>query len=311
MAMRFFTALILGLTLVPFAAAQTVRFDTNVGNIDLVLNPNGLAELQGHADNLLAYVEDGRYENVILNRAVSGVTGNPEDDFILQFGGFFSASQTLPSSFAGLSPVESFGQIEVDFDGDNQIDFDTRELRNIRGTVSLALSSVQTTGLADDPGTPVVNSGSASFFVNVSDNPELDDEFMRTFTDRNTSQTETVETGGFVPFAEVVDMSTVDYIMRLNQASISGGSAASSDIPVIGADDNLMVFVERAFVLDPNPAAPLAATFSATLPEGPLSSSSPSTGGLQTVGVPEPPAFVLLIGAIMVLAVLKGPRLYS
>jgi len=308
MATRFLTALILGLALVPVATAQTIRFDTNVGNIDLTLNPLGLPELRAHIDNMLAYAEDGRYENVVLNRAVSGASGIPEDDFILQFGGFFSPSQTLPSSFAGFSPVESFGQIEVDFDGDNQIDFNTAELSNIRGTVSLALSSVNTTGLPNDPGTPVVNSGSSSFFVNVADNTNLDDGMTSTVFDPNTGfPVTTVETGGFVPFAQVVDMSTVDYIMRLNQASLFDGGAATSDIPVIGAEDNLLVFVERAFVLDPNPAVPLVA--SSILSESPSDLGSSSSGGSQELSVPEPPTLVLLVGALIVLAVLKGPRL--
>ncbi len=279
MATRFFTALILGLVLVPVATAQVVRFDTNVGNIDLVLNPMGLPELRGHVDNILAYVEDGRYENNVLNRAATD-PGNPDDpagDFVLQFGGFFTDTQQF-SSFDAFGSVESFDPVIVDFDGDGTVDFDTSELTNTRGQVSLALSS--------NP-----NTGTSSFFVSLGDNTFLD-------------------ASGFVPFAEVRDMSTVDYIMRLNQVSDPSAGLASSNIPVLN-DDNLLVFVERAYVLDPTsfvPAPPSSETFSATLPETPSAVASPSSGGLQVVSVPEPPALVLLIGALMVLTVLKGPR---
>ncbi|MCH7752504.1 MAG: hypothetical protein IH898_10165 [Planctomycetes bacterium] len=101
-------------------------------------------------------------------------------------------------------------------------------------------------------------------------------------------------------------MSTVDYIMRLSQVSDPSAGLASSNIPVLN-DDNLLVFVERAFVLDPNPAVPLAE--SSTLSGTPSGLGSSSSGGLQVLSVPEPPALVLVVGALMVLAVLKGRRL--
>ncbi len=276
MATRFLTALILGLALVPTVAkAQTVRFDTNVGNIDLVLNPNGLPELRAHVDNILAYVDAGRYENVVLNRADTGTDPHdPADDFVLQFGGFLTSSQVF-SSFSDFPSVESFDPVIVDFDGDGQVDFNTTELSNTRSTVTLALS-----------GPP--NTGTSSFFVNVEDNgPLLDPQ-------------------GFVPFAQVVDMSTVDYIMRLSQVSDPSAGLASSNIPVLN-DNNLLVFVERAFVLDSDPAVPFAA--SSTLSETLSDLSSSSSVGLPVLSVPEPPALVLVVGSLMVLAVLKGPRL--
>ncbi len=272
MATRFLTALILSLALVPVATAQTIRFDTNVGNIDLTLNPNGLPELRAHVDNILAYVDAGRYENVVLNRADTGINPNdPTDDFVLQFGGFITSSQVF-SSFSDFPTVESFDPVIVDFDGDGQVDFNTSELSNTRSTVTLALS-----------GPP--NTGTSSFFVNVGDSSFLDSQ-------------------GFVPFAQVVDMSTVDYIMRLNQVSDPNGGLASSNIPVLN-DDNLLVFVERAFVLDPNPVVQMAPP-SSTLSETLSDLGSPSSRSLQVLSVPEPPALVLAVGTLMVLAVLKG-----
>jgi hypothetical protein len=135
---------------------------------------------------------------------------------------------------------------------------------------------------------------------------------MTTFFDSSTFSSVTVETGGFIAFAKVADMSTVDYIMRLNQASIPGGNLASSDIPVIGADDNLLVFVERAFVLDPDPIVPNASvseTLSVSLSETTGDLGAPSSAALPAVGVPEPSALVLALGALMMLAARKGRRL--
>ncbi|MCH8840383.1 MAG: peptidylprolyl isomerase [Planctomycetes bacterium] len=275
MATRFLTALILGLALVPVATAQTVRFDTNVGNIDLVLNPMGLPELRAHVDNILAYVDAGRYENVVINRADTGSNPNdPEDDFVLQFGGFLTSSQVF-SSFSDFPSVESFDPVVVDFDGDGQVDFNTTELTNTRSTVTLALS-----------GPP--NTGTNSFFVNVGDSSRLDDQ-------------------GFVPFARVVDMSTVDYIMNLDQRNLFGDPQSNptfTDVPLL--ENDLQVFIERAFVLDPNPAVPLAA--SSTLSATPSGLGTSSSGGLQVLSIPEPPTLVLLVGALIALAALKGPR---
>ncbi len=266
MATQFLTALILGLALVPVATAQTVRFDTNVGNIDLVLNPMGLPELRGHVDNMLAYVDAGIYDKSVINRAPEG--------FILQMGSFVTANQIVPSTRDGFFPVERFEPVVVDFDGDGQVDFNTTELSNTRSTVTLALS-----------GQP--NTGTNSFFVNVGDSSFLDAD-------------------GFVPFAQVVDMSTVDYIMNLDQRNLFGDNPqidpTFTDVPLL--ENDLQIFVERAFVLDSDPAVPFAASSSLSETLSDLGSSS--SGGLQVLSVPEPPALVLAVGTLMVLAVLKG-----
>ncbi len=250
------------------ALAQTmVRFDTNVGNIDMVLNPLGIAELRGHEENMLAYIESGRYEKVVVNRADNGGdAANPANDFVLQFGGFTTQSQTLPPTFNAFDPVESFGPVIVDFNGDNTPDFDTTDLTNSRGTVSLALGGNPTD----------VNSGSTSFFVNVNDNPGLD-------------------ASGFVPFATVKDMSTVDLIMRLAQANLGDAGLASSNIPLIDGSNNLLVFVERSYVL--STVAPAAAAVLAS-PAAASGGSGEETLAEGVIGVPEPTGAVLaLLGA--------------
>src|SRR5918995_108191 len=74
--------------------AQTVRFMTNVGSFDMVLNPNNDPNLQRLVGNLVAYVGRGRYHFTAVNRAVEGNAGTA-DDFVLQMGGF-NAFPTTP-----------------------------------------------------------------------------------------------------------------------------------------------------------------------------------------------------------------------
>jgi cyclophilin family peptidyl-prolyl cis-trans isomerase len=276
MAQRFLAALILGLIIAPFATAQTVRFDTNVGNIDLILNPGGLPELRGHVDNILAYVEDGLYDNNVLNRADTGADpDDPTDDFVLQFGGFSTDKQVF-SSFNDFESVENFEPVIVDFDGDGTVDFNTEELNNTRGEVSLALSN--------NP-----NTGTNSFFVNLGDNSGLDNS-------------------GFVPFATIADMSTVDYIMLLNQVSDPSAGLAGSNIPIIN-DDDLLVFVERAFVLDENPVVPVASITDASLLLTPEELGSSTSEDLTVTSVPEPASAAIALAALMVLAAMRGSRI--
>lgn len=245
------------------ALGQTmVRFDTNVGNIDMVLNPLGIAELRQHEENILSYIESGRYEKVVVNRADNGGdAADPANDFVLQFGGFTTQSQTLPPTFSAFEAVESFGSVVVDSNGDNIPDFDTTDLTNSRGTVSLALGGNPTN----------VNSGNTSFFVNVNDNSGLD-------------------ASGFVPFATVNDMSTVDLIMRLTQANLGDAGLASSNIPLINGPNNLLVFVERAYVIG-GVAAATASPFTAAASGG----SGGGSSSLAVGAVPEPTAALLAL----------------
>jgi len=80
MLLRLSSVVFLGLFFVSNAMAQTVRFDTNVGNFDVVLNPNGISGLQGHVDNFLQYVEGGFYDNLLINRT--------PNNFVMQLGRF-------------------------------------------------------------------------------------------------------------------------------------------------------------------------------------------------------------------------------
>ncbi len=259
MFLRLFSATFLGLFFVSTVAAQTVRFDTNVGTFDMELNPTGNINLQPHVDNMLAYVEAGLYDLTVINRAAEG--------FVMQMGGFQALSSTLPANFGDFPANSAFAPVIVDADGDGAVDFDVSSLTNTRGTVSLALSNS-------------ANTGTNSFFVNLGTNPSLDAASMR-----------------FVPFALVKDMATIDLILSLNQFNFSDGSLAGDDVPIL--EDNRLVIVERAFVLETmvGPALALAATGS----EFPL----PGSSELQSLAVPEPSTFALAAGALMLVSLLS------
>lgn len=202
------------------AVAQTMRFTTNVGSFDMVLNPTNDANLQPLVDNIVAYIGLGRYHFSAVNRAAEGQAGT-SDDFVLQMGGFMGF-QPLPELWPGLiTSIETFNDgVVTDADGDGQVDFSA--LSNTRGTVSLALQS----------GEP--NSGTSSFFVNLGDNNFLDSQ-------------------GFVPFARIENMAAIDQIMQLMQTDLSQemgqpGNLAFSDVPL--TDAGRLVVVKDVEVID-------------------------------------------------------------
>ncbi len=266
-------AIALALLATTTLSAQTIRFDTNVGTFDMKLNPTGNPNLQGHVDNIIAYVQAGRYDTTVINRAAT--------NFVLQMGGFQAHTLSLPTSFNAFPSVPTFDPVIVDEDGNRQVDFDLGGLSNTRRTVSLALGG--------NPTNP--NSGTSSFFVNLNDtNDFLDDS-------------------GFVPFAEIVNMETIDLIMALPQQNLdpSGGNLAAINIPVL--QDNHLVIIERAFVLNPTQAVVQANTPAAN----PLAVTSDSNapGGLIAgdLSVPEPSTVMLAMGALMLLGARNRKRL--
>lgn len=272
-------ALIL-LAVTSVAPAQTVRFQTTVGAFDMLLNPTNNANLQPLVDNMLANVAAGLYRRSVVNRAV--------EDFVLQIGSFTTESRQLSEvPQFGFDSTNSFDPVVVDTDGDGQVDFDTSALTNTRGTISLALSSAGP------------NSGSASFFVNLTDNSFLDAQ-------------------GFVPFARIADMTTIDRIMGLDIIDLSSdvgqqGSLAYTDVP-LAADGNLVV-IETATVISENNTlflGPLRNAFGIEGVSGSSSSSSSSSSSASmnaimasatsasngsSLAVPEPTAlFLAMIG---------------
>lgn len=270
---RIFCATAIALLYTAGLSAQTIRFDTNVGTFDMVLNPTGNPFLQNHVDNILAYTETGRYDLTVINRAAT--------NFVLQMGGFRAPFLTLPSSFSAFPSVVADDPVIVDADKDGNIDFDIGNLSNTRATVSLALSSNN------------ANSGTSSFFINLSDsNTFLDDS-------------------DFIPFAEIRNMETVNLIMSLPQANLdsSGSNLAAINIPIL--EDNKLVIIERAFVLDATEEMIAAAMANATIGAGPVALNSEvdpplnDPGGLLIVPTVPEPSTMFLASALAVLSLLK------
>lgn len=285
-------------------SAQTIRFDTNVGTFDMELNPTGNPNLQGHVDNLISYVEAGRYNVTVINR-VNEVSNGGAPDFIMQMGTAIAHRLTVPTNFTDFPRIsnESDEPIVVDNEngngtGNGSIDFDTTGLTNSRGTVSMALGSGP-------------NTATSSFFINLDDIPSLDPGG---------------QIGEFVPFARIRNMETVNLIDALRTVSIPGGSVNSTNIPVLGDDpvpqNNRLIIIERAFVLgmtEEQIAMSVAnSTIFDNLANNPSSDDLASIisddpplddpGGILIVpSVPEP-STLLLTSALAMLSLLKRRR---
>ena len=217
---RIGLATVLALLTTTGVFAQTMRFNTSVGSFDMELNPNNDANLQPLVDNIVAYIGLGKYHFSAVNRAADGNAGTA-DDFVLQMGGFMGFP-TIPDLWASLqTPIEKLNDgVVVDANGDGTVDFSS--ISNTRGTISLALQSGQP------------NSGTSSFFINLGDNNFLDSQ-------------------GFVPFARISDMTTIDKIMQLTQRDLSGqigqsGNLAYTDVPL--TEDGRIVVVKSVQVVD-------------------------------------------------------------
>ena len=121
--------------LAPAEAATIVRFDTNLGAIDVELFDD---DAPLNVANFLNYVRDGDYANTIIHRSV--VAPVP---FVIQGGGFTAA----------IPPVG----IPTDPPVDNEFSVDRS---NVRGTLAMAK-------LANDP-----DSATSQWFFNLADNSD-------------------------------------------------------------------------------------------------------------------------------------------
>jgi cyclophilin family peptidyl-prolyl cis-trans isomerase len=211
----------------PAQTAREVRFTTNVGSFDMILNPQRNARLQPLVDNILAYIGLGSYDFSAINRAHENGAG-VADDFVLQMGTFL-AGPTDPNLWATVhTPIETLAPVILDANNDDRVDFTAGS--NTFGTVSMALASIP-----NDPEEKAdPNSGTSSFFVNMGDNSVLDPK-------------------NFVPFARIEDTEEIRRIMRLPQtdltqeAGVDPGNLAFKDVPL--APDGQIVYITDVDVL--------------------------------------------------------------
>lgn len=255
--------------------AQLVRFETTIGDFDMVLNPRNEARLQGHVNNLLQYVNNNSYNGSWINRADTG--------FVLQMGGFFSQTKRPPLTVAtGTRSVDSFtpvlGEPASTFTG----------LSNTVGTVAMALPGLPTGGTNQD-------GGSNSFFVNLTSNTFLDADFT--------------------VFAAIPDMTVVNQIMALTKVDkttdpnfgAGGGNLAFSDIPV--TVDGFQVFIKRAYAITDtmSVARAVAGVQSAlAMSESAAAAASSSASGSAAIAAPEPSAIALILASLT--TVFRRPR---
>jgi len=254
------------------AVGQVVRFETTVGNFDMVLNPANNPVLQGHVDNMLQYVESDRYRGSWINRAAP--------NFVLQMGGFYSHTQRVPMTIEHTHSVGSFGTIAGEPAAENS------GLSNTVGTVALALSGLPTGGTNQD-------SGSSSFFVNLTDNNFLDADFT--------------------VFAMIPDMTTINNIMALMQTDLTqdpefgagSGNLAFENVPL--EDNGFQVFIKHTYVINDTLEAArvragIAPVMAASLAGG-GSGGAASSALVSPSVVPEPASIVLLLAGLAALGI--------
>lgn len=248
------------------ALAQVVRFETSLGDFDMVLNPTNNPLLQEHVDNMLQYVEAERYRGSWINRAAQG--------FVLQMGSFFSHTKRPQLTIDSTRPVATFAPVQGEPAGT------ISGLSNTIGTVSLALPGDGMGGANQDAGT-------SSFFVNLTSNTFLDADF-----------TVFAAIPDMTVVNEIMDQMTID---RTTDPVFGAGpgNLAFTDVPVL--DNGLQVFIERAFVvLDPMAIARARAGIEPAVRTSIAAANGeaiPATHSLAVV--PEPASIFLALGGMM------------
>src|SRR4051812_11323486 len=149
MTSRLGIAVAVCLCLAGAATAQVVRFETTMGNFDMVLNPTNNPKLQGYVDNFLDYVQHDRYLGSWINRAQKNDDGS---DFVLQMGGFFSHTKRPPLTVDSTRAVATVAPVKGVPAADNGFS-------NTIGTVALALPGA-------GQGRAFPDEGTSSFFIN-------------------------------------------------------------------------------------------------------------------------------------------------
>lgn len=273
-------AFLAAFALVATASAQSVvRFETTVGNFDMVLNPTNNRLLDEHVDNMLHYVEEGKYNGSWINRAA--------ENFVLQMGGFYTQTKRAPSTIQNTRSIVPYESIEG-FPAST-----ITGLSNTVGTVAMALPG-GANGTNQDGGT-------SSFFVNLTSNAFLDADFtvFAAISDMTTIN-------------EIMGLTQIDFTQDADFGA-GNGNLAYSDVPL--EDNGFQVLIRRAYQISDTLAVAKALagvedTMAASVAGGGLGggnaalSAAVASAPLMTSAVPEPTSVVLLLSALA----LFGPR---
>jgi peptidyl-prolyl cis-trans isomerase A (cyclophilin A) len=258
------------------AEAQVVRFQTSVGDFDMVLNPTENPVLQDYVDNFVHYVENNSYNSSWINRAPTG--------FVLQMGGFYSHTRRPPPTIESTRPLATFAPVL----GQPASEIG---LSNTLGTVALALPG-------DGMGGTNENAGTSSFFVNLTSNSFLDGDF-----------TVFAAIPDLTVINEIMALMQTDFTDETQHPGFGAGAGnlGFSDVPL--QDNGQQVFIKRAFVINDTleTARAMAAVEStmamsaAAFDDGVAGENA--LGALAASVVPEPSTATLMLVSVCGIAV--------
>lgn len=261
---------------VPVGAQTVVRFETTMGDFDMVLNPTNNSVLQNHVDNMLEYVDRGTYNGSWINRAPSG--------FVLQMGGFYSQTRLPQFSLEQVRNIRGMVPITGHPAGSNP------PLSNTVGTVALALSG--------NPANP--DSGSSSFFINLASNKFLDPQF-----------TVFAAIPDMTVINNIMSLQTIDLTTDPNFPNQTG-NLGLQDVPVQA--DGSLVQIKRTFVLTDNlESARALAGVQSVMSQSAQSFANTAGGASSSLGlsqnaVPEPASIVTMLIGLMGLMARRQKR---
>ena len=136
----FLATVFLTSTMVSYAGPPVARFQSVLGNFDVLLDPVAAPQ---SVENFSAYANRSAYDRSIIHRST---TKNPFDIQIVQGGGFQLVGNTLP-------PIPSDPPIPLE-----------AGKTNARGTLAMARTTAP-------------DSATSQWYFNVTDNPDLDFDY--------------------------------------------------------------------------------------------------------------------------------------
>jgi uncharacterized protein (TIGR03437 family) len=219
---RFLAATIAFAAFTPFLPAQTVRFDTTLGGIDVVLTPD-VTPLT--VANFMSYVNSGHYNKTIIHRSLNAVNNVSAVFYLIQGGGYILGPGNLPVS-CNHSSVPTFictGPVANEF-----------KASNVRGTLAMALYGSD------------INSATDQWYFNASDNSGALD-----------SQNFTV----FGSVANGASLAVMDAINNLTTYTYYAGAEANfANLPLQNYVSGLIKTTNYIFVNSIAPIQPAATT---------------------------------------------------
>ena len=188
----------------PCTDTTYVRFNTTLGNIDVLLYSDEAPNAVGNFLTLAAASGTAGYSNTIIHRSVTG--------FVIQGGIFYSnyvtsgTGSTATLSLPTITPARDYNPNPPDPNGDPLMTDTTNPLyvqagiSNTRGTIAMALSNGE-------------NSGTTSWFFNEGDKSALD----------------TGDGGPFTVFGKIINTSSLSVMDQISNLTIYDADTADNN----------------------------------------------------------------------------------